>query len=142
MKFPKKLTPVQNQLVSSVESKQIPVVFKQGACTGSKPEIFQSDHPARIAAAKRVCASCSIIADCLKWAVDNFEEGVWGGTTKQERLGLLGLESNLDVDELAERRAARIRLAQDVAIRTLAEEFQVTERTIHRWKAQIQKEAS
>lgn len=121
---------------------RVPSIFNQASCTGSKPEIFHSDHPARVAAARRVCASCPIVADCLQWAVDNFEEGVWGGTTKQERLGLLGLASNLDVDELAERRAARIRLADDVAIRTLAEEFQVTERTIHRWKAQIQKEAS
>jgi WhiB family redox-sensing transcriptional regulator len=125
-----------------MESKRIPGFFNQAACTGVNPETFQSEHPSRIAAAKRVCASCPILSECLNWAVDNLEEGIWGGTTTRERQSLSGAESNLDFDELAERRAARSRLEEDVAIRTLAEEFQVTERTIHRWKAQIQKEAS
>ena len=121
---------------------KMPGFFSQAACKGAKPELFQSEHPSRIAAAKRVCASCPILSDCLNWAIDNFEEGVWGGTTSWERQSVSGIESNLDVDELAQRRAARSRLEEDVAIRTLAEEFKVTERTIHRWKAQIQKEAS
>jgi WhiB family redox-sensing transcriptional regulator len=125
-----------------MESKRIPGFFNQAACTGVNPETFQSEHPSRIAAAKRVCVTCPILSDCLNWAIDNFEEGVWGGTTSWERQSVSGIESKLDVDELAQRRAARSRLEEDVAIRTLAEEFQVTERTIHRWKAQIQKEAS
>ena len=142
LKFPKKLTSSQNQLLARLESNRVPALFDQAACKGVEPETFQSDHPSRIAAAKRVCASCPILSDCLKWAIDNFEEGVWGGTTGWERQRLSVAESILDVDELAERRATRSRLEEDVAIRTLAEEFQVTERTIHRWKAQIQKEAS
>ena len=142
MKFPKRLTASQIQVLLSMESKKIPDVFNQAACRGVNPDTFQSEHPSRIAAAKRVCASCLILSDCLNWAVENLEEGVWGGTTSRERQSLSVAESILDVDELAERRAARSRLEEDIAIRTLAEEFQVTERTIHRWKAQIQKEAS
>ena len=142
LKFPKRLTASQIQVLLSMESKKIPDVFNQAACRGVNPDTFQSEHPSRIAAAKRVCASCLILSDCLNWAVENLEEGVWGGTPSRERQSLSVAESILDVDELAERRAARSRLEEDIAIRTLAEEFQVTERTIHRWKAQIQKEAS
>ncbi|MBT8213379.1 MAG: WhiB family transcriptional regulator [Acidimicrobiia bacterium] len=31
------------------------------------------------AAAKRVCASCSVSEQCLAWAEANGEQGVWGG---------------------------------------------------------------
>lgn len=142
MKFPKKLTAGQMQLLETLESMRLPDFFDQAACKTSKPNLFGSEHPARVAAAKRVCSTCPIVSDCLTWAIDNLEDGVWGGTTKYERAAFAGVDVELDVDELAERRAMRARLEADVAIQTLAEEFAVTERTIHRWRVQIQKEAS
>jgi WhiB family redox-sensing transcriptional regulator len=142
MKFPKKLTVAQTNLLETLQCMRLPDFFVQAACKSSKPNLFGSEHPARVAAAKRVCSSCPIVSECLTWAIDNFEDGVWGGTTKFERVVLSGIDLELDIDELAERRAMRERLETDVAIRTLAEEFEVTERTIHRWRVQIQKEAS
>lgn len=38
-----------------------------------------------IAAAKAVCATCSVAADCLRTALASPEAGVWGGTTESER---------------------------------------------------------
>jgi len=36
--------------------------------------------------AKAVCqAGCPVILDCLRFAVEHDEVGVWGGTTQQER---------------------------------------------------------
>lgn len=142
MKFPKKLTAGQIQLLETLESMRLPDFFDQAACKASKANLFGSVHPARVAAARRVCSTCPIVYECLTWAIDNREDGVWGGTTKYERAALAGIDLKLDIDELAERRAMRARLEADVAIQTLAEEFAVTERTIHRWRVQIQKEAS
>ena len=142
MKFPKKLTVDQIQLLETLESMRLPEIFDQATCKSSKPNLFGSEHPARVAAAKRICSTCPIVSECLTWAINNLEDGVWGGTTKHERALLAGIDLELDVDELAERRAMRARLETDVTIQTLAEEFEVTERTIHRWRVQIQKEAS
>lgn len=142
MKFPKRLTLSEDRLLQTLESMRLPQLFEQAACTGAKPNLFSAEHPAQIAAAKRVCAACPIASDCLTWALANMEDGVWGGTTKYERLVLMGLDAEIDIDELAERRAKRKRLMADVAIQALAHEFEVTERTIHRWRVQIQKEAS
>lgn len=35
--------------------------------------------------AKSVCVKCPAVADCLAWALENHEEGVWGATTAEDR---------------------------------------------------------
>ncbi len=36
--------------------------------------------------AKRICRSCSVVTQCLAWAVETGEPwGIWGGTTPEER---------------------------------------------------------
>ena len=41
---------------------------------------------AAIAYAKSICQGCPVIEECLTYAVEmNQTEGIWGGTTKQER---------------------------------------------------------
>lgn len=35
--------------------------------------------------AKAVCAKCPVRAECLTEALENDEEGIWGGTTTRER---------------------------------------------------------
>ena len=43
-------------------------------------EIFFSEDLGDIAAAKRVCAGCPVLAQCLEAAIDRAEPwGVWGG---------------------------------------------------------------
>ena len=44
---------------------------------------IQRDNTER---AKGLCASCVHRKDCLTWANENVEEGIWGGTTKSERV--------------------------------------------------------
>jgi WhiB family redox-sensing transcriptional regulator len=34
---------------------------------------------------QRVCGACDVRIECLEWALTNDEEGVWGGTTRQQR---------------------------------------------------------
>jgi WhiB family transcriptional regulator, redox-sensing transcriptional regulator len=41
--------------------------------------------------AKQACAGCPERAPCLAWALDKREqEGIWGGTTPDERKAILG----------------------------------------------------
>lgn len=61
-------------------------------CRGADPDLF---FPIGFAApilreqerqAKAICANCSVIADCLAWALRVGEpDGIWGGTTPEER---------------------------------------------------------
>jgi WhiB family redox-sensing transcriptional regulator len=61
------------------------------ACAQVDPELFHpiGDNKAsreQAAAAKRVCAGCSIREACLRWALDTKQDsGVWGGMTEEER---------------------------------------------------------
>lgn len=66
----------------------------RAACVDVDPELFFSfdgesrrDLNRRQAEAKAVCARCPVAAACLKWADDHNERGIWGGTTRQERVG-------------------------------------------------------
>jgi len=40
---------------------------------------------------KAICARCPVREQCLEWALDHEEHGVWGGLTKKERRSLLEL---------------------------------------------------
>lgn len=61
------------------------------ACRDSEPSLFfpiGSTGPAieQIAAAKLICAVCSVQEDCLQYALEsNQESGVWGGYAEDER---------------------------------------------------------
>jgi WhiB family transcriptional regulator, redox-sensing transcriptional regulator len=47
---------------------------------GTLSGLFFSDELQDIAAAKRICAKCSVISECLEGALDRREPwGVWGG---------------------------------------------------------------
>jgi WhiB family transcriptional regulator, redox-sensing transcriptional regulator len=62
--------------------------MSRGACRHEDPELFFpiSDEAGRlVAAAKAVCQACSVRASCLAFAVDTRQDGIWGGTTSDER---------------------------------------------------------
>jgi WhiB family redox-sensing transcriptional regulator len=62
----------------------------RGACRREDPELFfpiSASGPAQvqISAAKAVCARCSVRANCLSYALITQPDGIWGGTTREER---------------------------------------------------------
>jgi WhiB family redox-sensing transcriptional regulator len=69
--------------------------LRRAACVGEDPELFfpvGTEGPALrdIAAAKRVCARCPVIVECLDYALGSGQlSGVWGGTHEDERVALL-----------------------------------------------------
>lgn len=62
----------------------------RGACRGLPDEIFfpPYDSDSANATAKAVCATCPVRAECLDWAMQYDEVGVWGGTGEADRRSL------------------------------------------------------
>lgn len=53
------------------------------------PDLFFSDEPDSIEAAKNICGGCPTRQSCLRTALDEgIYDGVWGGLTGDERLHL------------------------------------------------------
>jgi WhiB family redox-sensing transcriptional regulator len=61
------------------------------ACREADPELFfpiGNSGPAllQIEEAKQVCRRCSVLDECLRWAIDSGQDaGVWGGLSEDER---------------------------------------------------------
>jgi WhiB family redox-sensing transcriptional regulator len=52
-----------------------------GACYGADTELF-------FPIATAVCGRCKVRADCLSYALETMQHGIWGGTTEDERAAL------------------------------------------------------
>lgn len=66
--------------------------MSHGACRQADPELFfpiaavAGPATRQVEAAKAVCGSCAVRANCLSYAFLEFmPEGIWGGTTLDER---------------------------------------------------------
>ena len=56
------------------------------ACVGVPVEVFFPTYEGSTLQAKRICAGCPVVAECLQYALDNDElDGVWGGLSAAER---------------------------------------------------------
>ena len=65
--------------------------MSRGACRAEDPEIFFPTAAAgpvlaQVRSAKAVCGRCPVRANCLSYAgMTGQDDGIWGGTTKEER---------------------------------------------------------
>jgi len=62
--------------------------MEQAGCRAVDPDLFFPEGKNKREQeynAKQICASCPIITDCLQFAIDNKQVGIWGGTTDDER---------------------------------------------------------
>lgn len=67
----------------------------RAACIGTDTETFFATAPrgshrydheeAARDRAKRVCRGCPVATECLEWAVEHYEYGIWGGTDENDR---------------------------------------------------------
>ena len=70
--------------------------MSRGACRQADPELFfpiaAVAGPAvrQAEAAKSVCGRCDVRANCLSYALKVMPEGIWGGTTPEERRAARG----------------------------------------------------
>ncbi|MDG9716010.1 WhiB family transcriptional regulator [Streptomyces sp. DH24] len=83
--------------------------LRRAACVGEDPELFfpvGTSGPALrdVDAAKRVCARCPVITECLTFALNSAQSsGVWGGTCEEERAELLRASREPDKDDARRR---------------------------------------
>jgi WhiB family redox-sensing transcriptional regulator len=65
--------------------------MSRGACRQADPDLFfpvaigTAPAARQIEAAKAVCGPCTVRASCLSYALEAKPEGIWGGTTPDER---------------------------------------------------------
>jgi WhiB family redox-sensing transcriptional regulator len=67
--------------------------MSRGACQREDPELFfpiAAIGPAlhQVNAAKAVCLRCAVRAACLSYGLETRQEGIWGGTTWDERAAM------------------------------------------------------
>ena len=60
------------------------------ACRDVDPDLFfplgtSGASLLQIEEAKQICRTCPVCRPCLQWALDSGDDGVWGGTTEDER---------------------------------------------------------
>jgi WhiB family redox-sensing transcriptional regulator len=68
---------------------------ERAACRGTDPESWFADvrpghQDENITRLRRICAECPVRVECLNYALDNNEWGIWGGTTDDERRSRTG----------------------------------------------------
>jgi WhiB family redox-sensing transcriptional regulator len=88
--------------------------WDQAACNGLDTGIFFDHEDTRgekratsLAAARSVCATCTIRSACLDYAVDTVQAfGVWGGLTAAERSEIILASQRRDVLTPIRHRAA------------------------------------
>jgi WhiB family redox-sensing transcriptional regulator len=62
----------------------------QALCRDADPDLFfpvgtSGASLLQVDQAKQLCRTCPVCGPCLRWALDNGDAGVWGGTTEDER---------------------------------------------------------
>ena len=65
----------------------------RGACHGADPELFfpvavMGGAVEQIRSAKAVCGRCEVDKNCLSYALETMPHGIWGGTTREERIAM------------------------------------------------------
>lgn len=64
----------------------------RGACLGADLNLFlpplgerKDERRVREQEAKEICGRCAVMEQCLNWALQHNEHGVWGGTSDEDR---------------------------------------------------------
>lgn len=70
-------------------------LWEQANCVNEDTEVFFPEEPSTRTAntlkAKALCGSCPIQAQCLEYAMENEDHGIWGGMTAAERIAFARL---------------------------------------------------
>ncbi|MDQ5874483.1 MAG: WhiB family transcriptional regulator [Actinomycetota bacterium] len=60
--------------------------MQRGVCVGHPdPDLWFPERGRSAEPAKRICARCPVREECLEWALQHEDFGVWGGLSAQER---------------------------------------------------------
>jgi WhiB family transcriptional regulator, redox-sensing transcriptional regulator len=111
----------------------MPLFFRDANCKDADPNLFFSESLSQNKAAKEVCFVCPIRQQCFSWAIENTDEGIYGGMTPGERLQFRRGAKILDLSEIREMKLQRD-LILNSEINRAVNFFNVNERTIYRWR--------
>lgn len=76
----------ERQLTKQIDADVTPDWHNGAECRAADdPEVFFPVGDVSPDPALRYCAFCPVITDCLSWALAAGVDGVWGGTTEDER---------------------------------------------------------
>jgi WhiB family redox-sensing transcriptional regulator len=59
-----------------------------GLCVGEDPDVFFPSNGDPGAKAREICGGCAVRTQCLDYAVETDEFGIWGGLDQDERRNL------------------------------------------------------
>src|SRR5260370_17811759 len=97
---------------------------EDAACRDADPYLFfpiGTTGPAlrQIQAAKRICRTCPAQTLCLAWALDHgVTDGVWGGTTEDQRRAIRSLPRTMNIrEEDGDRRSYQLAQRRQHALR-------------------------
>ncbi len=62
-----------------------PAWHLEAACRGMGPALFFAGPGGTPKAARAVCARCPVVEQCGAHAAENREEGIWAGTSPNDR---------------------------------------------------------
>lgn len=124
-------------VVEFAELLGLPAFFGLASCIGKDPEIFDGETDQAVSQAKKICNTCPIRNQCANWAIRTQEFGVWGSLTPDERKRKAKGMQVVNITELRLLDDELKKLVSDSPIADLAIEFNVTTRTIHRWRKKI-----
>lgn len=113
-----------------------------GLCRETDPEIFFPEKGSPQADAKRTCLSCEVRTQCLEYALEYGERGIWGGTSDAERRRILRERQETPapaVDPVKAHRDRTIRLltAEGYSAGEIAERVGCTKRTVVRARTAV-----
>ncbi|MGH3247913.1 MAG: WhiB family transcriptional regulator [Trebonia sp.] len=58
---------------------------RRALCAGQDPDIFFPSHGDPGTKARKTCTGCTVRDDCLRYATEADEFGIWGGLDQRER---------------------------------------------------------
>lgn len=61
----------------------------RSVCRLGQPDLWYPAPGQSAAPAKEICSGCAVRAQCLDWALEREESGIWGGLSSEERKQLL-----------------------------------------------------
>jgi WhiB family transcriptional regulator, redox-sensing transcriptional regulator len=57
-----------------------------GNCRAYPPTVFFPSDGVGVDKARKICATCTVMTECLEYALENhIDHGVWGGCSERER---------------------------------------------------------
>ena len=64
--------------------------MRDGNCRDYPPSVFFPSDGVGVDVARKICATCPVVATCKEYAlVNRIDHGVWGGCSERERRRIL-----------------------------------------------------